>query len=204
MRAPLSTAVTVVFGFIVLVGYFIRVSALVSLRATLVDWAAILASVTLLVGIGNLFYVHWRRMISGQGQAFYSGVLIFSLILTLGLVGWFGPAHPYSLWLFNNIQLPVESSLVAVLAVVLVLAGIRLLRSRNDSLSVFFLVTAAVVLLTATPLFGLDLPGLEEFHRWIIQVPALAGARGILLGVALGIVATGLRVLLGSDRPYEG
>jgi hypothetical protein len=31
----------------------------------------------------------------------------------------------------------------------------------------------------------------------------MAGARGILLGVALGTVATGLRVLLGIDRPYS-
>jgi hypothetical protein len=204
MRAPLSTAVAVVFGFIVLVGYFIRIEVLNSLRATLLDWAIILASLTLLVGIGNLFIVHWRRMISGRRGVFYSSVLVFSLILTLGLVGWFGPAHPYSLWVFKNIQLPIETSLVAILAVVLVLAGVRMMRKRSDSLSVFFIIVAIVVLLTAVPLYGLDLPGLEQFHRWIIQVPALAGARGILLGVALGVVATGLRVLLGSDRPYEG
>jgi hypothetical protein len=204
MRASVSTAVTVVFGFIVLVGYFIRVEVLSSLRATLVDWAVILASVTLLVGIGNLIYVHWRRIVSGQDGSFYSGVLVFSLILTTGLVGWFGPTHPYSLWVFNNIQVPIESSLVAILAIVLVLAGVRLVRRRSDSLTVFFLATAIVVLLTSIPLFGLDIPGLEEFHRWILQVPALAGARGILLGVTLGIVATGLRVLLGADRPYEG
>jgi hypothetical protein len=204
MRAPISTIVVVLFGFIVLLGYFIRLEALISLRSILVNWAVILAAFALLVGIGNLFMVHWRRMVKGQGKALYSGVLIFSLVLTLGLVGWFGPTHPYSLWIFQHIQIPIESSLVAILTVVLVLAGIRLLRKRSDSLSLLFIITAVVVLLTMTPLFGLDFPGLTEFHTWIIQVPALAGARGLLLGVALGIVATGLRVLLGFDRPYEG
>jgi hypothetical protein len=29
----------------------------------------------------------------------------------------------------------------------------------------------------------------------------MAGMRGILLGVALGIIATALRVLIGADRP---
>ena len=35
-----------------------------------------------------------------------------------------------------------------------------------------------------------------------MEVPTLAGARGIMLGVALGTIAVGLRVLLGADRPY--
>jgi hypothetical protein len=38
--------------------------------------------------------------------------------------------------------------------------------------------------------------------RAITLVPATAGARGLLLGVALGAIATGLRVFLGFDRPY--
>jgi len=37
---------------------------------------------------------------------------------------------------------------------------------------------------------------------WVLDVPALAGMRGILLGVGLGTAATGMRVLLGIDRPY--
>jgi hypothetical protein len=39
---------------------------------------------------------------------------------------------------------------------------------------------------------------------WITQVLALGGARGILIGVALGTLTTGLRVLFGADRPYGG
>jgi hypothetical protein len=33
---------------------------------------------------------------------------------------------------------------------------------------------------------------------------ASGGARGILIGVALGTIATGLRILMGVDRPYGG
>jgi len=33
---------------------------------------------------------------------------------------------------------------------------------------------------------------------------ATAGARGILIGIALGALTTGLRVLFGVDRPYGG
>ena len=43
------------------------------------------------------------------------------------------------------------------------------------------------------------LPGVKD---WILQVPATAGMRGILLGAGLGAGATGARVLLAIDRPY--
>jgi len=33
---------------------------------------------------------------------------------------------------------------------------------------------------------------------------AIAGMRGLLLGVGLGTLAAGLRVLSGVDRPYGG
>jgi hypothetical protein len=41
-------------------------------------------------------------------------------------------------------------------------------------------------------------------YPWVTQVLALGGARGILIGVALGALTTGLRVLFGVDRPYGG
>jgi len=52
-----------------------------------------------------------------------------------------------------------------------------------------------------------ELPGLygpQSLPSLLAGIPAVAGARGILFGVALGTVATGLRVLMGADRPYGG
>jgi len=50
----------------------------------------------------------------------------------------------------------------------------------------------------------LDFSVFGEVRTWIERVPATAGVRGILLGVALGTVATGFRLLIGADRPYGG
>ncbi len=108
------------------------------------------------------------------------------------------------MWIFNFIQVPIESSLLAILSVVLILAGVRLLRRKPNLLSIVFIGTAVVILLMSGPLFGIDLPGLADLRIWIGKVPVVAGARGILLGVSLGIVAAGLRILMGADRPYGG
>jgi hypothetical protein len=56
-------------------------------------------------------------------------------------------------------------------------------------------------LLGTTPLLGFE--WLSDIRDWLIHVPGMAGIRGLLLGVALGTVITGIRVLLGSDRPHS-
>jgi hypothetical protein len=204
MKAPFSTALAIAVGLIVLAGYFLSFDLLINLRKVLLEWGLILLAVALLVGIFNLFSVHWKKIITAQRDGLYSMVLIGALILTLAVVGWFGPAYPYSLWIFNNIQFPIETSLMAILLVILVFAAFRLLSRRANLLSVIFIITVVVILLTTGPLFGMQVPGLNELRDWVARVPAAAGARGILLGVSLGIVATGLRILMGADRPYRG
>ena len=46
-------------------------------------------------------------------------------------------------------------------------------------------------------------PVLSKLKDWILDVPAMAGVRGILLGAALGALLTGIRLLLGVERPYS-
>ena len=86
------------------------------------------------------------------------------------------------------------------------LRWIRLLRRRLNLVSVIFLVTAFLILLGTAPLpFVGTLPGISDWVRpFIAQVMAASGARGILLGVALGTLTTGLRILFGAERPYGG
>jgi len=205
MKAPVSTAIAIAVGILILLGYFIPIAALLSLRVVLVQWAIILASFALLVGISNLARVHWAKLRQGGINAVYSAILLLSLLATLIVVGFFGPTNAWSVWIFNNIQLPIESSLMALLAVVLLLAGARLFSRRLDLFSIVFIVTGVIVLLGTTPFFFVgDIPGLNILRTFIAQVPAVAGARGIIIGVALGTIVTGVRILLGADRPYSG
>ena len=202
MRAPVSTAIAIAVGLIVLLGYFLPVDQITTLRVILLDWGVILAAVALLIGIGNLIYVHQQKV--AQASSVYSMVLLVALVLTLAVVGWFGPTHSNSMWIFNYIQVPIESSLLAILAVLLAYALARLLRRRTDPFSLVFMATTVIILISTAPLLGVEMPGLGDLRAWITQVLAVAGARGILLGIALGIIATGVRILIGADRPYGG
>lgn len=207
MRAPVSAAIAIAFGLVVLAGYFINLPLLTNLKDILVQWGFILASVALLIGVANLFVVHWGKIRKNQPNSAYSFLVLISLLATLVIVGLYGPTGTWSLWIFKYIQLPVEGSLMALLTVVLIYAAARLLRKRVDLFSLIFVICAVVVLIGSAPIFGVDItgmPGPAELRALIMQIPAVGGARGILLGVALGSIATGLRILLGADRPYGG
>lgn len=204
LRTSLSVAIVISVGFIVLAGYFLDIPVLKTLQIVFLRWAALLGAVALVVGVFNLFNVHLRKINTGQKGSPYSLILIIALIATVLIVGLLGPTSFWSMWIFNYIHVPIESSLMAVLAVVLAFAGARLLGRRFNTFSVIFILTALLVLAGSISLSFFDFPVLAELRAWIDRVPTTAGARGILLGVALGTVATGFRILIGADRPYGG
>lgn len=207
MKIPLSAAIAIGFGLVVLFGYFVDTPILITLRDIFVQWAVVLIAVAVLLGIANLAYVHWKKVTQEQAGSVYSVILLVSLAITLVIVGYFGPTAKWSLWIFNYIQMPVETSLMAVLAIVLVYASARVLRDRINLLSLVFLGTFLLMLVLAVPWLGMEMPGLhgpDGLRALISQIPGVAGARGILLGVALGTIATGLRILMGAERPYGG
>lgn len=198
-----ALVLAVLVGLIVLVGYFIP--AFAPLQNILLNWAIILAGSAALVGVLNLILVHGTKITQREKGTVYSSILLVCLFATLlfGLV--LGPDNSNIRLLVNAVIVPVEASLMALLAVTLLYASVRLLRRRANLMSVLFIATALLMLVgSATLPFG-EIGALNNFLRpWLQHVLALGGARGILIGVALGTLTTSLRVLFGADRPYGG
>jgi hypothetical protein len=202
----ITAVLAIASGLIVLLSYFFP-AQLSGLRGLLIDWAVVIAGMAVLVGIANLVFVQMEKVRSRQKGGIYSGVLIISLVLTFGIGIVFGPENLFVQAVVNSVIIPMEASLLAILAVTLVYASIRLLRRRIDLMSVIFLVSAVLFLLAVMPTpFSLN-PYVQVFQDFILNVSGMfsrAGARGLLIGVALGTLLTGLRVLFGIDRPYGG
>jgi hypothetical protein len=213
IRGVVPAAVAISFGLLVLAGYLFGVKAdgslsfLGEVQILILNLAVILVGFAVLVGLSNLLIVHGKKIRRKEKGYPYSAILIVSLVITflLGLLSHFLPfADSLFTGLFNSVQLPIETSLMAVLVVTLTYAAIRLLHRRLNLLSVVFLVTGLLMLAGTAPwpLIG-DVPFFSDILRpFISRFPAAAGARGILIGVALGTLTTGLRILFGTDRPY--
>lgn len=205
MRDPLATAIAISVGLVILIGYFLPIPLFTVVQSTLLNWAVIIGAFAALVGIGNLILNHWRKLTSKNQRDFYSlfALLGFVGILVAGVVSG-GPMQKDVQQAVRAIVLPVEASLMAVLAVTLGYASLRLLRHKRDALSIVFIFSALVFLILSSGfLAGIDIPLIQNLTAFIDQLP-IAGARGILLGIALGSLTTGLRILMGADRPYSG
>jgi hypothetical protein len=202
----LWVVIAAVVGLVVLFGYFFSIPLILEFRQLLMQWAVVLAAAAIFMGLINLFIVHWNKVNDQTAGWAYSAILIFFLMVSLALGLIFGPDFEVMFLLFNYIQLPVETALMALLAVSLVVAGFRMVSRRRDPYSILFVLTAVFILLGSSPwLMGSD-SGIAiligNVRAWVAQVWSTGGARGILLGVAIGAVATGLRVLMGTERPY--
>ena len=210
LTAPISAAIAIGVGIVVLAGYFIP--SITNIRFILLRTGLVLSAVALIVGIINLLTVHFKKMGSDDENSGYSLILVISLIITL-VVGVIDMVQTYisgqpnfqmTNWVFTNIQLPIETSLLAVTAVSLTYAAANILRKRMDLFSITFFFVILLVLLGSFSIPPATLPFLQIIRDWIVRVPALGGARGLLLGIALGTITTGIRILMGIDRPYGG
>ena len=204
--SALWAAVAAAVGIFVLLGYFTNFDIIQNIRLLFMQWAALLAAAALLVGLANLVQVHWRKLSLAEEGWIYSAVLILALLVTLILALSFGPDSTVALFIFEHFQLPLEAGLMALLSVTLLVAGFRLVTRRRDAFGILFLATALLVMIGTGPaLGGSEGPVtviMRDLRAWISQVWSAGGARGIAIGVALGATTTGLRVLLGADRPY--
>jgi hypothetical protein len=191
-------------GLFVLLGYFIDLEIIVAMRLVLMRWAVLIAAWALILGIVNILYVHFIKVRDMEPGWPYSILLMIALFVTI-FFGFISVDNEIMVVLFNYIHLPIETSLMALLAISLAVAGFRLVSQKRDWTSMVFAGTAFFVLLGTLqwPLISDEMyKNFSGLRDWLVQVLASGGARGILLGVALGAIVTGLRVLLAVDRPY--
>ena len=189
-------------GLSVLAGYFFP-NALGPILSLIIDWGILLIGAAGLVGIGYLIRKHVGIINRHEKRSFLSIILLTAFFgaLIFGLI--YSIQDPFFIDFMVNIQIPVETSLLAILAVVLLTASFRLINTRGwNPMSIAFLSSAVITLGLNVVLLNVDLDTSSGLIINFLRRLPLVGARGILLGMALGGLIVGLRVLLTIDKPY--
>lgn len=220
--AFLSTVIVLIVGVMTLVGLLVGdelgflsiFAAQFGLRdATnlFLQLVVVTVAMTLVIGVLNLLAVHLGRIGRLQRGWPYGLVLLVSFFGVVGLtiaeragLAQPPPGQPaYTAILLDSVEVSIESSLAALLLFSLVYGAYRMMRKRVTWANLLFTLTLLVVLLGALPLPGTGISLLAQIRDWIMMVPVTAGGRGLLLGIALATVVTGIRVLVGQDRSYR-
>jgi len=126
------------------------------------------------------------------------GVLLLAVLERAGVLT--GRPSPTTV-LLETVQVSIESALAGLVLFALVYGALRLMRRRVSAGALLFTLVLLVLLAGALPVTALA--PLTALRDWLLAVPVSAGARGILLGIALATIVTGVRVLIGQDRSYR-
>ena len=230
MKRTVPLIITATIGVLLIVANFVPSLAAWGEDAT--TFFAIIAAIAFVLGGGSLLKVHLKK-ISDRNQGWaYSLIVLGSFVIMLA-IGLFkigvppNPAFPDKpwagdiqsqgtafWWVYEYVFKPLTSTMFAMLAFYIASAAFRAFRAKNFE-AILLLGTAFIILLGRTaagpfltdwispdgPFAGLRI---EELSVYIMQVFNTAGNRAIIIGIALGIASTSLKILMGLDRSYLG
>jgi hypothetical protein len=211
MKRELPLLVTAGVGLFMILSFFVP-HQIVSVPADFLQQCAIIVvAFGYVLGGANVLKLNADSVYRRTSGWPYKLVLVVSLLATvaIGIAEGRGFLNPgmRSKWIYDNLYAPMSATMFAMLAFYIASAAFRAFRIRT--LEAGLLAAAALIvmlgrvpighLLTAWLPAPLQLPALQD---WIMEVPQNAAKRAILIGAALGVMATGLRVILGIERSY--
>jgi hypothetical protein len=203
MRIPLLLGFLT--GSFLLVQFFVPHQSLNLVYQMLLDWGMVIGTFALVLGLASLFRSHLDRIRQRRREYGYSFITLLSFLVVL-IVGMFWGKEKGSTfqWLFTWVQVPLDSTVFSLLAFFMASAAYRSFRARSVEATIL-LVAAVIVILGRIPLGGELSDGwLPRITEWLMIFPAVGAKRGIIFGVALGAIATSLRILLGIERSHLG
>jgi len=211
MKRELPLFITAVIGLFMITQFFVPHQAISVPADFLQQSAVIVLAFSYFLGGANLLRINFDVIYRRQPGWQYKVVLIAAMLTTVALgavegVGFLNPGTK-SKWIYDWMYSPMQSTMFALLAFFIASAAFRAFRIRTLEAGLLA-VAALLVMLGRVPLGNVATSWLPEAIRlqpiqeWIMEIPQNAAKRAILIGAALGVMATGLRVILGIERSY--
>lgn len=189
-------------GALVLLDYFTDGSPVDNAAEVLSLWVSFIIGFAVLIGVINILRVHVGRIRRREPDQIYSLVLLVSAIVVIG-AGVYGKVtgmrDDVTNWIFQYIYQPLSATFFSLLAFLMIATAVRVLRLRTVESSLL-LVGAVIVLLGQVAISPIS--NFAAISQWFQDYPVQGAIRGILIGAALGAIATSLRYLLGVDNQY--
>lgn len=204
MSRRIAQIVCAVFGVAMFLLFFSPhpTARAITLTITTEYWQVIYAA-ALIVGTISFFRVNLKNIQRGN-ESIYRIVSILALIAmpVTAIVWGINVGSPF-MWIFENIQVPMQSTVFALLAFFVASASFRGFRARSLPAAVLLL-SAVLILVSRSWGEGEIASALISAADWVRGYPSMAARRAILIGIGLGSLTTSLRVIVGIERTWLG
>lgn len=204
MRRRLPQIVCGFFGVLLLVLYFSSHPIARSINLlVLVEYYQIIFAFTLLLGVVSFVRVNLKAIERREDRPYRVVALLGLVAMPVLAVIWGIKGDSPFMWVFENVQVPMQSTVFALLAFFVASASYRGFRARSVAAGVL-LVSALLALLSRSDLGGLIADHVSPLAEWMRDYPSMSARRGILIGIGLGSLTTSIRVILGIERTWLG
>jgi len=219
-RRSLPMIITFSVGLLVIVSFFIPHYPFSGVDYNLSLWFDIIAVFAFILGGGTLIKIHGDKIYRRARDWQFSIVTIAGFFLTLfvgifklggeaGLSGDYVAEGTVFQFIYVAIFVPLQATMFSLLAFFVASASYRAFRAKTKE-ATLLLISAFIILIGRT-FAGYYLTcwlpegyQIADISTWIMRCPNMAGQRGILIGIALGIISTSLKLILGIEQSYLG
>ena len=211
MKREVPILITLVVGLYMLLGFFVPHPYVATWYGDLQNWAIVVVGCTYVLGVANLLRINWQKVARREQDWIFKAVLIAGLLVTMAIGFSEGPHYADDSskfqWIYRTFYSSMAATMFALLAFFIASAAFRAFRIR--SVEAMLLAIAAFILMLGRVPLGqmIDVGGhpvVADAADWLMEIPQNAAKRGILIGAALGVLATGIRLILGIEKTYGG
>ncbi len=204
MSRRVSIIVCALTGVFMTAQYFIDQPLANDLYREVLQWMQIIFVFALVVGILQVIERHTRSFKQPGSEKVYAAIALFGFVLMMVLgLGWgISRGSPF-LWVFDTLQAPMQTTVFSLLAFYVASAAYRGFRARRVE-SLILVAAALIIILGRVPVGETVSPHVPAVVSWILNVPAVAAKRAILIGIGLGMTTTAIKVIVGLERTYLG
>lgn len=207
MKRTVPLLITMVSGLFVLAGFFIREPHVRGLYDDIQQYVIVVIAFTYVLGVANLLGSNLQHLRRRSPDWPYKVVLLLGLLGTMA-VG-FGEGLHYLddgsgfSWIYETFYSSMAATMYALLAFFIASAAFRAFRVRSVE-ALLLAIAAFILMIGRVPVGAAIHPWIPMTADWLMEIPQNAAKRGILMGAALGVIATGLRVIFGVEKTYGG
>jgi len=174
--------------------------AVKSEAARLIAWPVTLANFSIILGVATFTRYHLERVTKRTEQWPFNLIAVASFMITFVLALVAKSTYDY---VVSNVVIVLQISLMSFISFYNFTLFYRATRVRTAEVGLL-LVSAILVMLWMAPVGEAVSPAFPTIGKWINDIPSGGAMRGILIGIAVGIIGLFVRSLIGYERSYVG